>query len=137
MAPTILFASRREQHIIQDKIYEGWKLEIAPVQRISQGMRVELQSHGFSPIRGEVTIVREGIIGRRTHWERRWVEFELKMDEETELSVTILVPIEWIRMSLMDRVWHYSERRMLPDITPGPYPRYEKGKAQKEYRLKY
>jgi hypothetical protein len=136
-SPLILFACRREQHTIQEKIYEAWKLEILPAQRISQGMRVEIQSYGgISPIEGAVVIVREGIIGKRTHWERRWAEYELIMGKKGGLSVTLLVPIEWLRMNLLDRIRHYRERRVLPDITPGPYPRYEKGEAQRERRLK-
>ena len=94
-------------------------------------MRVEIHSYAsLSPIQGAVVLVREGIIGRKTHWEKRWVEYELKMDNESDLSVAILIPIKWTRMNLVERVRHYRAEQKLPDITPGPYPRYEKGKAQ-------
>ena len=131
MTPLIIFACRRERQNIQGKIYEGWKLELAPEQKIRSGMRVEIHSYAsLSPIQGAVVLVREGIIGRKTHWEKRWVEYELKMDNESDLSVAILIPIKWTRMNLVERVRHYRAEQKLPDITPGPYPRYEKGKAQ-------
>ena len=131
MTPLVIFACRWQRQNIQGKIYEGWKLELAPDQKISPGMRVEIHSYAsLSPIQGAVIVVREGIIGKRTHWEKRWAEYELKMDKENDLLVNILVPIKWTQMNLVDRIQHYRARQKLPDITPGPYPWYEKGKAQ-------
>lgn len=127
-----MFACRRYQSTIRGTVYEQWKLEIVPHRRIAQGMQVEIQSYGcLSPVCGGVVMVREEIIGKRVHLEKRWAEYEI-VDKATALSVTLLVPIEWLQMSLLDQFRHHRERHLLPDITPGPFPHYEKGEAQKK-----
>ena len=105
-----------------------------PDHRISQGMKVEMHSYGYSsPVSRDVVMVREGIIGRRVRWEKRWAEYALLMDAKGLLSITILVPLEWLQMSLIDRFQHYRERHLLLDVTPGPFPQYNKGEVQMDY----
>ena len=109
-------------------------MEVKPDHRIRQGMRVEIHSYGCSsPFSGEVVMVREGIIGKRVRWEKNWAEHALIMDATVVLSVTILVPLAWLQMSLIDRFQHYQERHLLSDVTPGPFPQYNKGEAQTDY----
>ena len=112
-------------------------MEIAPTQKIAAGMRLEIQSVGQEKRGGGVVVVREGVIGRRMCWERKWVEHELVMDEEaTALCITLLIPLKWFRMGLVDQFCHYRERPFLRDTIPGPFPEYRNGEPQREWRLR-
>ena len=89
-------------------MYEQWKLEIALDHQIAQGMEVEVHSYGnLSPLWSGVVIVRQGIVGKIIHWKKRLVEYELVMNGAKGLSVTLLIPIKWVRMGILDRYWHY------------------------------
>jgi hypothetical protein len=138
MTPLLLLACRREQKTTQDIIHECWKLEVRPDHKISQGMRVKIRSYGCQNLAcEEVVMVREGLIGKKVRWEKRWTEHVLIMDEAVALSVTtILIPLEWLQISLLDRFQHYQGRHLLLDITPGLFPRYNQGEAQTDYQLR-
>lgn len=126
-----LKAYLRTQDTIHGVVHEQWKVEGAPGQRLQPGSRVELRSVKHFRLGMNMVAMREGVIGKRVYWEQRWVEYQLDMDGPSALSVTVLVPLQWVAMSLMDRLTHYLERTTLPDITPGPFPRYVQGEPQK------
>ena len=89
MVPIVLYAWRREQQIIQETICEQWKLEVAPNQRITQGMKVEIRSYEcLNLIQGAMVMVRAGIIGKKVYWERSWAEYELVLDAYLSQSLS-------------------------------------------------
>ena len=57
------------------------------------------------------------------------------MEKTIDLSVTLLVPLEWVQMNFLDCIQYWRKCHLLPDITPGPFPQYAKGKAQKGNKL--
>jgi hypothetical protein len=124
--PQHLRAYCRTRGTIGVIIHEQWKVEAAPSQRIAPGMHIQLRNeeHGMGT---EFVTLREGTVGKRVYLEKRWAAFELEMEGMSSLSVTMLVPLEWFKLSWADTFSYYRQRLTLPDITPGPFPFYEQG----------
>jgi hypothetical protein len=79
-----------------------------------------------------MVMVREGRIGERVNWERNWAEHEFVMEGAMALQVTLLIPIWWMQIGILTRFQHYRVQSVLPDITPGLFPVFKDGKAQKD-----
>ncbi|KDR77759.1 hypothetical protein GALMADRAFT_1326685 [Galerina marginata CBS 339.88] len=102
---------------VGDVPQEQWKASCSASKKIEVGMCVRFCEAG-DPI-----TIREGVIGGiRTH-ERHWIEFWLVLDSGLAgtLSVTLLIPFDWVQLGFLDRIVHFCNYQSLPDRTPGPF----------------
>lgn len=113
-------------------------MESRPDRKVSPGMVVMVESSErlvtLSGLGGSGVTTREGVVGDRVRWEQRWVEFELVVEGAAPQSITLLVPISWCRLGLLDRYRHFRERSSLPDLITGPFPVFERGEPRIGFR---
>lgn len=130
----ILHAHCRYIFASSHTLREQWKLETKPSRKVAQGMKVVVQSTErlttLAGLEGGRAVARDGVIGKRVRWEKRWVEYELVVEGAVPQSISLLVPIDWCRLGVLDRYKHFWESSSLPDLIAGPFPEYENGEPR-------